>query len=66
MFCGESLGKINAKHLELFRNGSVHQFCRLKVFITLEQLNASVVVKKRNLYEQNFDGEANWSGVFCK
>ena len=23
MFCGESLGKINAKDVELFRNGSV-------------------------------------------
>ena len=66
MFCEESLRKINAKDLELSRNGSVHQFCRLKVLIALEQLNASVVVKKRNLYEQNFDGETNWSGVFCK
>ena len=25
MFCEESLRKINAKDLELFRNGSVHQ-----------------------------------------
>ena len=25
MFCEESLGKINAKDVELFRNGSVHE-----------------------------------------
>ena len=39
MFCKESLRKINAKYLELFRRGSVHKFCCLKVLITLEQLN---------------------------
>ena len=51
MFCEESLGNINVKDVELFRNGSVHeQFCRLKALITLEKGR-----KKKNLYEQNFD-----------
>ena len=36
MFCEESLGKINAKDFELFRNGCVHEFYRLKALITLE------------------------------
>ena len=31
--------------------------------ITLEQVITSVVEKKKNLYDQNFDGEANWSDV---
>ena len=51
MFCEESLGKVNAKDLELFRNRLVHEFYCLKVLITLEQ----VVEKKKNLNEQNFD-----------
>ena len=48
MFCEESLGKVNAKDLELFRNRLVHEFYCLKVLITLEQ----VVEKKKNLNEQ--------------
>ena len=63
MFCEESLGKIHATGVELFRKGSVLEFYRLKALITLEQVNTSVVEKKKNLTEQNFDGEANWSGV---
>ena len=51
MFCEESLGKVNAKDLELFRNSLVHEFYCLKVLITLER----VVKKKKNLNEQNFD-----------
>ena len=35
MFCEESLGKIKVKDVELFRNGSVHEFCRLKALITV-------------------------------
>ena len=35
---------------------------RRKALITLEQVNTSVVEKK-TIYEQNFDGEANWSRV---
>ena len=31
--------------------------------ITLEQVITSVVEKKENLYDQNFDGEANWWDV---
>ena len=63
MFCEESLGKITAKDVELFRNELLHEFYRLKALITLEQVNTSVVKKQKNLNEQNFDGEANWSGA---
>ena len=37
MLCEESLGKVNAKDLELFRNRLVHEFYCLKVVITSEQ-----------------------------
>ena len=57
-FCEESLRKINEKDVELFRNGSAHEsvdyFETKKYFLRR---------KKENLYEQNFDGEANRSGV---
>ena len=39
MFHEEWLGKINAKNVELFWNGLVHEFYRLKALITLEQVN---------------------------
>ena len=42
----ESLGKINKCDLELFRDGSVQEFYRLKDLITLEQANTSVVKKR--------------------
>ena len=58
MFCEESLGKVNAKDLELFRNRLVHEFYCLKVLITLEQ----VVKKKKNLNEQNLDQWYRWCG----
>ena len=45
MFCEESLGNIYAKDIELFRNGSVREFYRLKALITLEQVNTLVVEK---------------------
>ena len=61
--CEESLEKISAKDIELFQHGSVHEFYRLKALITLEQVNTSVVGKNKNLTEQAFDGEGNWSGV---
>ena len=38
-----SLGKIDMNDLELFRNGSVHEFYSLEALITLEQMNTSVV-----------------------
>ena len=41
MFWEESLA------LELFRNGSVDEFYRLKALITLEQVNTLVVEKKK-------------------
>ena len=43
MFSEGSLGKINDKDLELFWNRLVRKFYRLKVLITLEQVNTSVV-----------------------
>ena len=46
IFCEEGLGKINKCDLELFQNGSAHEFYRLKELITLEELNSSVVEKK--------------------
>ena len=42
-------------HIELFRNGSVHEFYRWKALITLEQVITSVVEKKNNLNKQNFE-----------
>ena len=49
MFREESLGKIKAKDVELIRNRSVHEFYRLKALSTLEQVNTSVVEKRRIL-----------------
>ena len=57
MFCDESLGKICAKDVKLFRNGSVREFYSLKALITEKQVNTAMVEKSKNLYEQNFDGE---------
>ena len=56
MFCEESLGKINKCDLELFRNGSVLEFCRLKELIILEQVHTSVVEKKE---KKNLNYKAN-------
>ena len=42
-------------HIELSWNRSVHKFYRLKALITLEQVITSVVEKKKNLNEQNFE-----------
>ena len=39
MFCDESLGKIYAKDVELFRKGSAREFCSLKALSTLKQAN---------------------------
>ena len=39
MFCDESLGKNDAKDVELFRNWSVHEFCSLKTLTNLKQVN---------------------------
>ena len=45
-------GKINAKDVEVFRNGSVYEFYRLKALIILEQANTSVVEKKRKKFRR--------------
>ena len=64
MFCERSLGKFNAKDVELSRKWSVHEFYRLKTLIALKQVNTSVGAKNKNLFAvQNFDGEANCPGV---
>ena len=36
------IGRIDAKDIELFLNGSVHKFYRTKALITLEQVITSV------------------------
>ena len=55
MFCEESLGKINKCDLELFRNGLVHEFYRLKELIKLEHVNTSVslVMSMRFIFGDN-------------
>jgi len=56
LFCEECLGKINAKDVELFQNGSVQELYRLKALIALEQVNTWWSKKRRIFYnEQNFD-----------
>ena len=35
------------KDVELFRDGSVHEFYRLKALITLKQVNTSVAEKRK-------------------
>ena len=47
MFCKKSLGKFNAKDVEISRNWSVHEFYRLKALVTLKQMNTSVSQKTR-------------------
>ena len=65
--CRDVTSTAYSKDVELFRNGLVHEFYRLKALITLEQANISVVEKKEESLwaklQRNFDGEANWSGV---
>ena len=55
--------KIDEKDVELLRNGSVHKLYHLKALITVEKVTTSVAEKKKNLSDQNYDGEGNWSGV---
>ena len=45
------------KDVERFRNGSFHEFCRLKALITLKEVNTSDVETRKNVHEQNFDDE---------
>ena len=46
---------LTLKDVERFRNGSIHEFCRLKALITLKEVNISHVEKRKNLHEQYFD-----------
>ena len=39
IFCEECLRKITAKDVEIFRNGAVDEFYRLKALITLERVS---------------------------
>ena len=48
-------GRPPLKDVERFRNGSFHEFCRLKALTTLKEVNTSHVEKRKNLHEQNFD-----------
>ena len=45
----ESFGKITAKDVELFQNGSVHEFYHSKALITLKKVNTSVIEIKKDL-----------------
>ena len=56
LFCEKSLGKIDAKDVKLFWNGSVREFYCLKEFTDY--------FGESEYFSENFDGEAiNWSGV---
>ena len=48
-------GRPTLKDVERFRNGSFHEFCRLKALITLKEVNVSDVETRKNVHEQNFD-----------
>ena len=50
-------GRPTLKDVERFRNGSFHEFCRLKALITLKEVNTSDVETRKNVHEQNFDDE---------
>ena len=50
-------GRPTLKDVERFRNGSFHEFCRLKALITLKEVNTSDVETTKNVHEQNFDDE---------
>ena len=69
MFCEGSLGKVNDKDLELFRNKlMVYKLYRLKVLITLEEVNTAQWSRKRRMLMgktsiNSADDEANWSGI---
>ena len=41
----------------------VHWSLISELYCTLEQVNTSVVGKKEESYQQNFESEANWSEV---
>ena len=50
-------GRPTLKDVERFRNGSFHEFCRLKALITLKEVNTSDVQTRKNVHEQTFDDE---------
>ena len=50
-------GRPTLKDVERFRNGSFHEFCRLKALITLKEVNTSDVETRKSVHEQNFDDE---------
>ena len=50
-------GRPTLKDVERFRNGSFHEFCRLKALITFKEVNTSDVETRENVHEQNFDDE---------
>ena len=50
-------GRPTLKDVERFRNGSFHEFCRLKALIALKEVNTSDVETRENVHGQNFDDE---------
>ena len=50
-------GRPTLKNVEHFRNGSFHEFCRLKALITLKEVNRSDFETRKNVHEQNFNDE---------
>ena len=58
------------KDVALFRNRTVHEFSYLKALITLEQVNTSVVEKKRIFRSKTsmvrLTGRALYSFIVCK
>ena len=63
MFCEDSLGKVNAKDLELFWNRLVHKFYCLKVLITWNKWSRKRRILMSKTSINGADGVANWSGV---
>ena len=68
MFCKGSLGKVDAKDLELFRNRLVHEFLLLESVDysgTSEYLSGHrkrrILMSKTSI--NGADGKANWSGA---
>ena len=49
-------GRLTLKYVEGFRNGSFHEFCRLKEKITFKEMNTSNVEKK----EESSRAELRW------
>ena len=47
-------GRPTLKDVERFRNGSFHEFCRLKALITLKEVNTSDAETRKNVLDNGF------------